>query len=102
MMVRQSIVVSSPASTLAFMAGPSDDSTPMTRIFGLKLLTAIDTPEMSPPPPMGTTTASTSGQGTLGLEIVQDWPGGDAVGGPIGGGGRNSGGSMGGKSFNPQ
>ena len=62
MIVRQSIVSSWPASTLFFIAGPSDDSTPITRIFGLWLFTAIDTPEMRPPPPIGTTTASTSGQ----------------------------------------
>ena len=47
---------------LRCIAGPSDDSTPITRAFGLWLFTAMDTPEMSPPPPMGTITASTSGQ----------------------------------------
>jgi len=40
-----------------------------------------------------------AGQGTLGLEIVQDWPEVDAVVVPIGGGGLISGISMGVKSF---
>ena len=42
-----------------------------------------------------------AGQGTLGLEIVQDWPEVDAVVVPIGGGGLISGVSMAAKSFNP-
>jgi threonine dehydratase len=43
-----------------------------------------------------------AGQGTLGLEIVQDWPSVDAVVVPIGGGGLISGVSMAVKSFNPK
>src|SRR5256885_5291093 len=42
-----------------------------------------------------------AGQGTLGLEIVEDWPEVDAVVVPIGGGGLISGVSMAVKSFNP-
>jgi threonine dehydratase len=42
------------------------------------------------------------GQGTLGLEIVQDWPEVDAVVVPIGGGGLISGVSMAVKSYNPE
>lgn len=42
-----------------------------------------------------------AGQGTLGLEIVQDWPDVEAVVVPIGGGGLISGVSMAVKSFNP-
>ncbi|HEY2856575.1 MAG TPA: threonine ammonia-lyase [Gemmatimonadaceae bacterium] len=42
-----------------------------------------------------------AGQGTLGLEIVQDWPEVDAVVVPIGGGGLISGVSMAVKSHNP-
>jgi threonine dehydratase len=42
-----------------------------------------------------------AGQGTLGLEIVQDWPEVDAVVVPIGGGGLISGTSMAVKSHNP-
>ena len=42
-----------------------------------------------------------AGQGTLGLEIVQDWPAVDAIVVPIGGGGLISGVSMAAKSFNP-
>ncbi|HSA57612.1 MAG TPA: threonine ammonia-lyase [Gemmatimonadaceae bacterium] len=42
-----------------------------------------------------------AGQGTLGLEVVQDWPEVDAVIVPIGGGGLISGVSMAVKSFNP-
>jgi threonine dehydratase len=42
-----------------------------------------------------------AGQGTLGLEIVQDWPEVDAVVVPIGGGGHISGVSMAVKGFNP-
>ena len=62
MMVLHSIVSRWPASTLRCIAGPSDDSTPITFAAGLCDLTAIETPEISPPPPIGTTTASTSGQ----------------------------------------
>jgi len=43
-----------------------------------------------------------AGQGTLGLEIVQDWPTVDAVVVPIGGGGLISGVSMAVKSHNPK
>src|SRR5262247_1926855 len=43
-----------------------------------------------------------AGQGTLGLEIVQDWPEVDAVVVPIGGGGLISGVSMAVKSYNPK
>jgi threonine dehydratase len=42
-----------------------------------------------------------AGQGTLGLEIVQDWPEVDAVVVPIGGGGLISGVSMAVKGYNP-
>jgi threonine dehydratase len=42
-----------------------------------------------------------AGQGTLGLEIVQDWPEVDAIVVPIGGGGLISGVSMAAKAFNP-
>ena len=43
-----------------------------------------------------------AGQGTLGLEIVQDWPEVDAVVVPIGGGGLIAGVSMAVKSHNPE
>src|SRR5881409_183685 len=43
-----------------------------------------------------------AGQGTLGLEIIQDWPEVDAVVVPIGGGGLISGVSMAVKSHNPR
>lgn len=43
-----------------------------------------------------------AGQGTLGLEIIQDWPDVEAVVVPIGGGGLISGVSMAVKSFNPK
>src|SRR5688572_22809853 len=43
-----------------------------------------------------------AGQGTLGLEIVQDWPEVDAIIVPIGGGGLIAGVSMAAKSFNPK
>src|SRR5438045_8215156 len=43
-----------------------------------------------------------AGQGTLGLEIVQDWPEVDVIVVPIGGGGLISGVSMAAKSFNPR
>jgi threonine dehydratase len=42
-----------------------------------------------------------AGQGTLGLEIVQDWPEVDAIIVPIGGGGLIAGVSMVAKAFNP-
>jgi len=43
-----------------------------------------------------------AGQGTLGLEIVEDWPEVDAVVVPIGGGGLIAGVSMAVKSYNPK
>src|SRR3954470_9855304 len=43
-----------------------------------------------------------AGQGTLGLEVVQDWPDIDAIVVPIGGGGLISGVSMAVKSHNPK
>lgn len=43
-----------------------------------------------------------AGQGTLGLEVVQDWPSVDAIVVPIGGGGLISGVAMAAKSFNPK
>ena len=43
-----------------------------------------------------------AGQGTLGLEIVQDWPDVDCIVVPIGGGGLISGVAMAAKSFNPK
>src|SRR3954471_22694268 len=43
-----------------------------------------------------------AGQGTLGLEIIEDWPDVDVVVVPIGGGGLISGVSMAVKSFNPK
>jgi threonine dehydratase len=43
-----------------------------------------------------------AGQGTLGLEIVQDWPEVDVIVVPIGGGGLISGVSMAAKAFNPK
>src|SRR5574339_719946 len=43
-----------------------------------------------------------AGQGTLGLEIVQDWPEVDAIIVPIGGGGLISGVSMAAKGFDPR
>ena len=42
-----------------------------------------------------------AGQGTLGLEVVQDWPDVDAIVVPIGGGGLIAGVSMAAKAFNP-
>src|SRR5262249_3495459 len=74
MIVRQSIVWRLPASTLSFIAGPSEDSPPMTRIFGLCALTAIATPEINPPPPIGTMTASTSGQSCAISSPSVPWP----------------------------
>ena len=43
-----------------------------------------------------------AGQGTLGLEVVQDWPDLDAIVVPIGGGGLISGVAMAAKSHNPK
>ena len=74
MMVRQSMVSSRPASMLRFMAGPSEDSTPITRARGLCDLTAIETPEIRPPPPIGTTTTSTSGQSWTISRPRVPWP----------------------------
>src|SRR3954451_9121648 len=74
MIVLQSIVSRCPASRLAFIAGPSLDSTPMTRMFGLWLFIAIETPEISPPPPIGTMTASSSGQSWMISRPSVPWP----------------------------
>src|SRR6266436_5998520 len=57
-----SSVMTRPAATLCFIAGPSDDSTPMILILGFDAFSAIDTPEINPPPPIGTTATSTPGK----------------------------------------
>jgi len=57
-----SSVTTSPDSTLRFMAGAPDDSTPNTRMSGFPALSDIEFPEISPPPPIGMTATSTSGQ----------------------------------------
>ena len=54
-----------PASTLRFIPGAPDDSTPMIRTEGLTDLAAIETPEMRPPPPMGTIRSSVSGNWSM-------------------------------------
>ena len=51
-----------PASTLAFMEAAPVGSTPITVTLGLSSLARVDTPEASPPPPMGTRITSTSGR----------------------------------------
>ena len=48
--------------TLRCMAGAPDDSTPTTRMFGSSDFRALATPEIRPPPPIGTTTVWTSGR----------------------------------------
>ena len=45
-----------PASRLSFIAGQAAASTPMTLTRGRSSLIAIAMPEMSPPPPIGTST----------------------------------------------
>jgi len=62
----------------------------LVRSEGLTYVSPFDDPELI------------AGQGTLGLEIVQDWPNVDAVVVPIGGGGLISGISMAVKGHNPQ
>ena len=57
-----SSVTSPPSRTLRVMPGAPDDSTPATLIAGLHALSAVVTPEISPPPPIGTIASSTSGQ----------------------------------------
>jgi hypothetical protein len=59
---------------LRCIAGPSLDSTPRTRIAGLKLLAAIATPEISPPPPIGKTMASTADQSCTTSRPSVPWP----------------------------
>ena len=49
-----------PAANAAAIEGHRSGSTPMTMTFGLIVFTASATPAMSPPPPTGTTIASTS------------------------------------------
>jgi len=62
----------------------------LVRTEGLTYVSPFDDPQLI------------AGQGTLGLEIVQDWPNVDAVVVPIGGGGLISGVSMAVKSHNPR
>ena len=54
-------VTGGPSAIATFMEGRRAGCTPITLTRGLLSLTAHATPEISPPPPMGATTASTSG-----------------------------------------
>ena len=54
-------VVTAPLRWEMNMEGTADDCTPMTFTLGRMDLIATATPLTSPPPPMGTTTCSTSG-----------------------------------------
>ena len=56
-----SSVMASPASSERFMLGAFSACTPYTFTLGFSDLMAHATPEISPPPPMEQTTASTSG-----------------------------------------
>ena len=71
---QRSSVTSSPASTLRCIAGPSEDSTPTILISGRSRLSAAEMPEMSPPPPIGTTTTSASGQSSRISSPTVPWP----------------------------
>ena len=46
----------------------------MTRTSGLTAFTALDTPEISPPPPIGTTTVWTSGRSSTSSRPSVPWP----------------------------
>ena len=50
-----------PSSSDAAAPGEADASTPITRAFGRRAFTTVATPEIIPPPPMGTTSVATSG-----------------------------------------
>src|SRR6476661_948314 len=69
-----SSVTTCPASMLRFMPGPSEDSTPMILIFGFNCFSAMDTPEISPPPPIGTTATSICGKSSYTSSPSVPWP----------------------------
>ncbi len=49
-------------------------STPNTRISGFRVLAAVATPEISPPPPIGTISTSRSGQSSSISVARVPWP----------------------------
>ncbi len=48
--------------------------TPITRASGTRPVTAVATPAISPPPPTGTTTVSTSGHSSTISSPIVPWP----------------------------
>ena len=71
----RSSVTTAPARTLSRMPGAPDDSTPITLTDGLIALTAIATPEIKPPPPIGTTIDVDVGPVANDLEAERALPG---------------------------
>src|SRR5579884_2984712 len=107
MVGRMGISTSRPAASACSMAGDAEDWTPTTRIEGLTAFSQVPIPLISPPPPTGTSTVVRSGtsssnstpidpwvvagQGTIGVELLEDVPDLTTVLVPVGGGGLISG-----------
>ena len=63
-----------PASRAVRIAADSSGSTPMTCASGRRPLTAVAIPAISPPPPIGTMTVSTSGMSSTISRPTVPWP----------------------------
>ena len=63
-----------PGRSDACASAASSDSTPMTRASGRSALMAVAIPLASPPPPMGTRTAATSGRSSISSRPMVPWP----------------------------
>ncbi len=59
---------------LRYIAGQAAAWTPRISISGRSALTAVATPLISPPPPIGTTSTSTSGTSAMISRPIVPWP----------------------------
>ena len=63
-----------PSRSDSWASAASSGSTPITRASGHSALTAVETPEIKPPPPTQTTTVATSGRSCAISSPTVPWP----------------------------
>jgi hypothetical protein len=63
-----------PCSRASCIADASSGSTPIIRTCGRSSFTAVAIPEISPPPPIGTITTSSSGTWSTSSSPTVPWP----------------------------